>query len=161
MDQGHSIEVVRGRLGEGDEADVLAFWAERANLSGDAARERLPQVVCVIRDAAGALAGVNSAYDQEVALIGGRRFWIYRSLLAPGVGDGGDDAWERMLIACFDELASGFEPEGPIGLFAPVEVPGLSERMPEAIWPRSGFMYAGFLPDGRQARVRYFPEGRV
>jgi len=161
MDQGHSIEVVSGRLGGGDEADLLAFWAERANLSGDAARERLAQVVCLLRSADGALAGVNSAYEQDIALVGGRRFWVYRSLLAPIAGDAADGVWERMLIACFDQLASQFTSDGPIGLFVPVELPGLPERMPEAIWPRSGFMYAGFLPDGRQARVRYFPEGRV
>lgn len=158
MDQGHSIEVVQGRLGGAEEADVLAFWAERANLSGEAARERLGQVVCLLRDADGTLAGVNSAYEQAVALIGGRRFWVHRSLLAPGLGD---EEWERMLIACFDQLASEFDPAGPIGLFVAVDDPGLPERMPEAIWPRSGFVYAGFLPDGRQARIRYFPEGRV
>lgn len=161
MDQGHSIEVVRGRLGGEDEGEVLAFWAERANLSGEAARRRLPQVVCLLRSADGALAGVNSAYEGRVSLIGGRRFWIYRSLLAAGAADAGDEVWERMLMTCFDELASEFGEGGPIGVFAPVEVPGLPERMPEAIWPLSGFVYAGFLPDGRQARVRYFPEGRV
>ena len=158
MDQGHSIEVVRGRLGGEDEGEVLAFWAERADLSGEAARRRLPQVVCQLRSGDGALAGDNSAYEGGVSLIGGRRFWIYRSLLAP---DAGDEVWELMLMACFDELAPGFEEGDPIGVFAPVEVPGLPERMPEAIWPRSGFMYAGFLPDGRQARVRHLPEGRV
>lgn len=167
MDQGPSIDVVKGRLGESDQAEVLAFWQARAGFGGDAARERLAQVVCLLRAEDGSIAGVNSVFAESVPMIGGRTFWVYRSLQS---ADADDEDWERMLLACFDHLAAGFEPGEPgaptapgvpIGVFAAVARPGLPSRRPEAIWPLSGFAYAGFLADGSQARVRYFPEGRV
>ncbi len=126
-------------------------------MNDEQAQARLPQVVCVLRDPEGAIAGANSAFESSIPLIGGRRFWIYRSLI-PG---GSDETWERMLLACFDALASEFGPGSPVGVFAPVADPELPERMPEAIWPLSGFSYAGFTAEGRQARIRYFPEGRI
>jgi hypothetical protein len=162
MDAGRRIEVVRGRLDEGAEAAVRAFWGEKGSLPEEVATERLPQVVCVLREPGGEVAGVNSAYAHAVGLIGGRTFWVYRSLLA---SDLGDEDWQLMLVACYEEMAAEFERGGeadaPIGVLAPVSDTAMLERRPEAIWPESGFAYAGFLRDGRQARIRYFPEGRV
>lgn len=158
MEARHEIDVVRGNLDDETSAELLAFWAERSQLSESQAESRLPQVVCVLRAPGGAVAGANSVYQEDLPLIANRRFWVYRSLLAPGTTT---EDWEGMLLLCFDTLADAFEPGGPIGIVAPIADPQLPVLKPEAIWPRSQFNYAGFLADGRQARVRYFPEGRV
>ena len=74
------IEVVRGGLTDAAADQVLAFWRAHSALPDPEARRRLDEVVCVLRRD-DTIAGVNSVYPAEVEMIGGRRFWIYRSLL--------------------------------------------------------------------------------
>jgi hypothetical protein len=81
-----------------------------------------------------------------------RRFWLY-----PGTSDSGgldDEAFN----ATFAHLDDQFEPgvSGPIGLSVEVEGREVMQRRPEAIWPETELMFAGYLPDDRQLRIRYF-----
>jgi hypothetical protein len=78
-----SIEMVHGQLSDDRAQQVLDFWACQSALRGAAAQERLREVVCLALSADGEIVGVNSAYPRDVALIGARRFWVYRSRLAP------------------------------------------------------------------------------
>ena len=79
------IEAVRGGLTPGLEAEILDFWPAVGGLAADEARRRLPDVVCVLR-CDGILAGLTTAHAADVALIGGRRFWIYGSALVGRCG---------------------------------------------------------------------------
>jgi hypothetical protein len=154
----HAIEVVRGRLSEERAGEILRFWADHGALEGEDARRRLPEVVCILLDGEGVV-GVNSAFPGSVDLIGGRLFWIYRSLLAPEASE----AWPAMFKAAFAALEAEFDPErgGPIGLFVPIADRALMKRQPEAEWPDPRTLYTGYLPDGRQARVAYFPGAKI
>jgi hypothetical protein len=147
-----AIEVVRGRMTEARADQVLSFWSREEVLEGAAARERLPEVVCVLIDDNGEIAGVNSVHAADVPLVGGRRFWIYRSFLTRDASG----AAPEMFNAAFTALEEEFEPsgDGPIGLCLLVADPG--ERGPEAIWPETELMFAGYQEDGRQVRIRYF-----
>ena len=60
---------------------MLRFWSELGALDGPEAQRRLSEVVCVLLDRDGGIAGVNSVSPQRVPLVGGRLFWAYRSLL--------------------------------------------------------------------------------
>jgi hypothetical protein len=155
----HNIEVVRGRL-EGERADeVLAFWAANAGLEGESARERLPEVICVLRDADERVVGVNSAYPERVGPVGNRRFWIYRTfVLSEGAA-----ASRNMVSAAFDALEDDFDPDagGPVGLCLLVEDREEMRRRPEAEWSDPRLLYAGYAPDGRQIRIAYFEGARV
>jgi hypothetical protein len=104
-------------------------------------------------------AGSGTFSAEELPLIGGRAFWIYDGPLPAGQGPG-PEAFE----AAFSELEREFDPGGggPIGLCVPVD-PAEAERHPEAMWgdaervhPEELLIYAGYLPDGKQARIRYF-----
>jgi hypothetical protein len=132
---------------------VLAFWGEQGALDEAESRRRLPEVACVLRGDDGAIAGVCSVFEAEVPLIGGRRFWMYRSLL-PG------DAREQffgMFEAAYRALDPEYDgaPEKPIGICLPLEE---RERLarPEAEWQDPRTIYAGYFPDGRQMRLAYF-----
>jgi hypothetical protein len=35
------------------------------------------------------------------------------------------------------------------------------ERHPETVWPSTQLMFAGYTPDNRQARVRYFQDAVI
>ena len=156
---GMTIDSVRGRLSDETAAEILAFWEERNALTGDAAQQRLREVVCVLRDPDGAIAGVNSVAAQEVPLIGNRVFWVYRSLLDAAAGE----SWIDMVRAAFEALTEKFDPEagGPVGLCVLVADRDEMRRRPEAEWADPRLLYAGYMPDGRQVRIGYFPGARI
>ena len=153
-----TIETVRGRLSAERADQLLRFWSDHGALEGEAARRRLREVVCVALDGDGQVAGVNSAYPQDVAVVG-RRFWVYRSLLPPEASS----AEPGMINAAFAALEEEHNPggEGPIGLCVPVADPAEIVRRPEVLWPDTELMFAGYGPDGTQMRVRYFDDARV
>lgn len=150
----HSIQVVRGRLEPQVADELVRFWSERGALSEPAARQRLAEVVCVLRDSDGEVAGVNSVYADRVELIGGRRFWIYRSFLRPDHRECGPE----MIDAAFEALDEEFQAtnEGPVGVCVLIADREEMRRRPEAVWPGVGFIYAGYTRGGAQARIAYF-----
>jgi hypothetical protein len=149
-----TIEAVRGELGEERASQVVNFLSREASLERGAARQRLSEVVCLASDR-GRLVGVNSVHAKQVPLIGGRPFWIYRDYLS---SDDSHGQWNRMFNAAFDVLAERFEQTGagPVGVCVIVADPAEMERRPEAIWPDSDLMFAGYLENGSQLRIRYF-----
>ena len=155
---GGSIEVVRGRLSEARSEQILALWAANGVLEGEAARERLAEVVCVALDEAGEVAGVNSAHAEDVAPVD-RRFWRYRSFL-PGAGREGAAA---MFNAAFEALGEGFDPDapGPIGLAVTISDRAEMESRPEAVWEDEQLFYAGYRDDGSQLRLRCFWNAKI
>jgi hypothetical protein len=146
------IEVVRGGLD--DRADViLAFLSREGDLNEEAARKRLSEAICVGTDG-GEIVAVNSAHQAGVALIGGRRFWIYRCLMTAE----SEELWGRMFESAFDVLADEFDgaADAPVGVCALIDDRARMRTRPEAIWPDTELMFAGYLDDGRQVRIRYF-----
>jgi hypothetical protein len=92
---------------------------------------------------------VSSLQEETVPLVG-RPFFVYRAVdgdLDPDQFNAEFSARERE----FDPHASG-----PIGLAAIIGDRELMEAHPEAVWPETELMFAGYTPDDRQVRVRYF-----
>jgi len=148
------VDIVRGRIEDDLAAELISFWTAGGVLDEADAREQLDQVVCVLRDEDGGIAGANSVLDERVELIGARRFWIYRSFLLPAARKWGP----AMIEAAFEALDAGFDPrgDGPIGLCVLVADHEEMRRRPEAVWEGTSFIYAGYTPDGSQARIAYF-----
>jgi hypothetical protein len=151
------IEVRRGSLTAAQADEVVAFWQAQNALSGSEARRRLDEVVCVLRRD-GAIAGVNSVYPAEVGLVGGRRFWVYRSLLLDPAADSA-----TMIRAAFTALDAEFDhrPGSAIGLCVLIADPEERRRRPEAEWSDPRMIYAGYLADGRQVRIAYFNDADI
>lgn len=137
---------------------ILSLWERYGALTGEAARQRLAEVLCVLVDDDGAVVGVNSAVDTEIAFIGGRRFWFYRRFVEPAVGSDWD---APMLSTAFDVLARRFEAAGGALGLCVVSDPETGRRHPEAVWPATQLLYAGTLPDGRHIRIRYFEGAKI
>ena len=147
------VEVVRGRV-TGELADeLLSFWSGHGALDEERARERLAEVVCIARDDAGAIVGVNSVYAAEVPLVGGRPFWMYRSFILPQA----NDAAGAMAHTAIRVLEAGYDPsqEMPVGVCMLVS-PGDIPYSPEVIWWWPRMIYAGHAQDGHEVRVYYF-----
>ncbi|MCW2992267.1 MAG: hypothetical protein JWM73_2861 [Solirubrobacterales bacterium] len=151
MPQTPAIEVVRGRTDAVAE-ELVAFWAGAGGPTQANARARLPEVACVLRDDDGRVAGACSVFPAAVPVVGGRRFWVFRSLL-PGV----EDRLPEMVRATFAALEAEFDgaPDAPIGLCVPLDRGGWG-RWPQAEWADPRMIHAGYLADGRQARIAYF-----
>jgi hypothetical protein len=151
------IETVRAGIDEETATRVREFWAAQGALEGAEAEHRLAEVLCVLYDESGEVAGVNSAFQHNVALIGGRSFWLYRSVVPDQA------AAPAMINAAYEALGEGFDRhgEGPIGLCVPVTDPQEMRRKPEPIWPDTDLFFAGYAPDGSQLRVRYFQNAVV
>jgi hypothetical protein len=151
-----AVETVRGRMSEDLGAEVLEFWSRHGALEGRAARDRLPEVVCLLRSGDGEIAGVNSVYPAVVPLIR-RPFWICRSFLTNA------SATPEMFNAAMATLAEEFERtgEGPLGLCLPIADRAEMERRPEPVWPETGLMFAGYTPEDTQLRIRYFDEAVI
>ena len=160
MGDSHRVEVVRGRLSDERAQQLLALWSAHGALAGEAARRRLPQVVALLLDDADGVVGACSVFADSVPLIGGRRFWMYRRFVAPGVPD---DAEAALLLAAIGALEDerGEGPDAPLGVCVVVDDVEAMRRRPEAIWPDTLMFYAGYLPDGSQVRIRYFADARI
>jgi hypothetical protein len=148
-----NIDVVRGRLGAERGDEVLAFWAEHSAMAEEEARRRLRQVVCVVRHDGG-IAGVTSVHPEEVPLIAGRRFWIYRAVLT----DAAAPHELEVIAATLRALESEYDgdPDSPIGLCLLLSEADRRRLPPEADWSEPPVLYAGYLEDGRQVRIGYF-----
>ena len=157
MQPNSAIHDVRGQVDDVLSTEILSFW-EANGFAGADARDRLGEVVCVLRDDGGAIAGVSSAFAAAVPLIGGRRFWIFRALLAAAVA-GRRPELERATFAALNAAFDG-APGAPIGL---VLLLGEADRRarPEADWPDPRTIYAGYAADGRQVRVAYFDDACI
>src|SRR5690242_20249354 len=131
----------------------MDFLSQHGNLNQEAARRWLSELVCLARDH-GRVVGVSAARPGTLALIGGRPFWIHQSVLAPEV----QDQWDVMFNAAFEILSEEFEgAAGPyVGIAVLVDDRARMKRRPEAVWPATELMFAGYLDDDRQVRIRYF-----
>jgi len=79
----YSIDVVHRRIDEGLRAELVAFWTGQGAIADPAeAWRRADEVVCVARDAAGAIAAVNSVYAGDFRAAGDRHYF-YRQFARP------------------------------------------------------------------------------
>jgi hypothetical protein len=116
----------------------------------------LNEVVCLLLDDSGEIAGINSVHEESLPLIGGRLFWSYRAYLPSGDADSA----VAMFNAAFEALDAEYRADrsGPLGICVMVTDPEEMRRQPEAIWPDTELIYAGILPEGGQVRIRYFDD---
>jgi hypothetical protein len=69
-----------------------------------------------------------------------------------------------LVTAAYEELSSTNAIDfgsGPVGICWYVGDRELLERRREALWDDTGLLYAGYLPDGSQTRIRYFPRAEI
>ena len=155
------VEVVRGHIDAPLVESLVTFWTGQGVLKEPAARARAADAVCVLRDDDGRIVGVNTVYKARVPSIGERRFWRYRRFVEPEYGD---EVHHELLARAYDalevefesHLAAGGDADDPMGLCFMLGDRAFAERNPEAVWPASSMMYAGYSPQGRQVRIRYF-----
>lgn len=124
--RGYRLEVVRGRLGRDTAEAIIQMWLVAGALSPAEARRRVQEVVCVLRDPAGKLVGVNTVYAAR--LPGQERpYHFYRTFLLRTAR--GITAVPRcMLRLAVDHLRGTERANGAQGLVVVTENPKLMRR---------------------------------
>ncbi len=158
----HTLQRVHGQLDDALSQELLNFWSARNALTPEQGRERLPEVLALLRDAAGEIVGVNSAGSARLALFANQPFHIYRCLLTEQAAEPAD--WLALLSAGCEILDEGVQAQGnsgEIGLLVQIARPDLQRAWPEAVWPHTGLVHAGYTDRGHQLRVRYYDHARI
>ena len=158
----HTLQRVHGQLDDALSKELLDFWSARNALTPEQGRERLPEVLALLRNAAGEIVGVNSAGSVPLALFANQPFHVYRCLLTEQAAEPAD--WLALLSAGCEILDEGAQAQGnsgEIGLLVQIVRRDLQSAWPEAIWPRTGLVHAGYTDRGHQLRVRYYANARI
>jgi hypothetical protein len=94
----------------------------------------------------------HDAVQEATIPLVSRPFWVYQRPL-PADGDA-----THAFNSVFAELQEGFQPagDGPLGVCVIVPDRAEMEARPEAVWPDTELIYAGYTPDDRQVRIRFF-----
>ncbi len=142
---------------------IYAYWLKVfGDLDRGQANQRLKRVVAIGRDVNGEIIASCAAIPAPIAALGSQRLLVYRCLLA-GDADTAEN-WMTLLGAAVDQV---FDPgkinqySDCIGLLVPVTNPAVAGAHPEAVWPETGLLHAGYGERGLPVRVRYFKNARL
>ncbi len=141
--------------------EVLDIWRSHGGPVDVHGLERLRQVVFVVRDSEGRIAGLSTAFRTYVERLR-HYFFAVRLMLVPDYRIPGLSA--KLLVETRDFLESIHthdEKDPAIGIITVVEHPGLKRYRTEAIWPASGMIYIGNTNKGHHLRVYYFKGARI
>ena len=153
---GYRIDVF-DRQDRVDARDVIDLWLREGALPPAEAERRVAEVLLVATDRQWRPVAVSTTYlrgsDQLHAELWHMRVFVAaahrRSGLALELALAGRDTLA-------ERFASGTERRG-IGVIFEVENELLKRFFPQAIWPRTGFVFIGETPNRSHVRVYYFP----
>ena len=155
------FENVWGKASSADHGKVMKVWGQHGGPIGDDARERLSQLVFLVKDADQKVVGISTAFKTYVKHLR-NYFFLFRVMVVPMAGAPG--VGSRLLLATRDFLESihGDDLTAPaVGLLTIVNNEALKQFRNEAIWPASGMVYIGNNAEGHHMRVYYFPGARI
>ena len=145
---------------ENDDA-VMQFWEREGALANDIkAQERLREVVLDARDRDGRLTGVCTVVPMTLPRLG-QPMYYYRCFVGK--------QWRstrlvfKLLIRSFRLLeVYARENDFPcIGMVLELENSRFGESLRMAVWPSTGFIFAGKSGRGLDLRLRYFRGARL
>lgn len=140
----YRIIPVYGKTDEVQRQDILRFWARNRAIGNPAeARRRTRDVVLIIRDEAGEVAGVTSVYVDQFQ---GQRYYYYRMFIEPG-----DRVYGMMSFAtgATRNLLRDLEvPDKPLGIVAITENVKLMRKGTRRQFERIGWEYVGKTENG-------------
>jgi hypothetical protein len=142
-------------------SQVLEIWRHHGGPTGQEAEGRLRQIVFVVKDEAGKLIGISTAFKAYISQLR-NHFYAIRLMLVSGHRIPG--LTSHLLVSTRDFLESVHgqdDTDQAIGLITLVENPSLKQHRNEAVWPASGMVYIGNSKEGHHIRVYYFKGARI
>ena len=142
-------------------ARILGIWRDHGGPIADQGRDRLHQLVFVVKDSEGEVVGMSTAFKAYIKQLR-NHFFALRLMLLPEYRIPG--LTSKLLVATRDFLESFHQTESTdqaIGLITLVENQRLKENRNEAIWPASKMVYIGNSKEGNHIRVYYFKGAHI
>ncbi len=140
---------------------IITFWISEGILSAQQARQRVNQVFMVALDMEERIIGVNTVYKQHNQQLKNHLYY-YRTFISPKGRK--SQIVVDMLLAAKDYLEARYldnKDTEVIGIFLEVENAKLKNRLKQAIWPGSNFIYIGENQRGNHLRVYYFKNAMI
>ena len=156
-----SFEVVWGKVSPDVREDVIRIWTEHMRFSAEEIDDRLSQVVVVMKNPAGRVVGVSTAYKTYIHQLRNYLF-ACRLLIVPEYRR--ENLAPSLLVLTRDFLESVYDQDAvnpAIGVITLVENEYVRRTRTDAIWTASKMVYIGNSKQGHPIRVYYFKGARI
>lgn len=136
--------------------EVIHLWTHSAGLTAEQARQRLQELVLVVRNATGKVIGVATAgktYFQQIQ----NYVYAYRCFIEPEARIPALDT--QMIVRTKDFLQKKSEHETEnrsVGILTIVQNEVIKQNWKQAIWLGADMIYVGNTPEGHHIRIGYF-----
>ena len=140
-------------------AELVAFWNDQNAIRNAAeAGRRSEQVVCIARDAEGALCGVATAMIKVLPRLR-QPMYYYRQFFARSLrGQHQELAFYRRAKQILQDYNAGLDKAESLGILLEVENAKIAAAYKRAHEPGFDATFIGYSPRGLQLRVSYFED---
>lgn len=137
--------------------DIVDLWLREGAVPPEEAERRVSEVLLIATGADGRPVGVSTTYLRRSERLQAY-LWHMRAFVTAGHRRSriGFDLALAGRDALADRFVSGADRRG-IGILWEVQNDLLKRLFPQAIWPRTEFVFIGETPSGSHLRVYYFP----
>lgn len=137
--------------------ELLAFWKDNNAIADDAAaKQRVPEVVCVARDENGALCGVGTAVIKVLPRLR-QPMYYYRQFFAKGLrGQHQELAFFQRCKQVLEAHCAAMETPESLGILLEIENAKIAAAYKQAVVPGFDAVFLGYSPRGMQLRASYF-----
>ncbi len=137
--------------------ELLAFWKDNNAIADDAAaKQRVPEVVCVARDENGALCGVGTAVIKVLPRLR-QPMYYYRQFFAKEMrGQHQELAFFQRCKQVLEAHCAAMETPESLGILLEIENAKIAAAYKQAVVPGFDAVFLGYSPRGMQLRATYF-----
>ena len=138
-------------------AELVAFWNDQNAIRNAAeAGRRSEQVVCIARDAEGALCGVATAIVKVLPRLR-QPMYYYRQFFAPALrGQHQELTFFQQAKRILQDYNAGLDTSESLGILLEIENAKIAAAYRRAPEPGFEATFIGYSPRGLQLRVSYF-----
>ena len=142
--------------------ELLAFWKDNNAIADDAAaRQRVPEVVCVARDENGALCGVGTAVIKVLPRLR-QPMYYYRQFFARSLrGQHQELAFFQFAKRVLHRHNTALPKPESLGILLEIENAKIASAYKRVHEPGFDATFIGYSPRGLQLRASYFDDAEL
>ena len=140
---------------EDDRRKVMELWRRYRALEEDVIERRSREIVFVIKDLDGRVAGVSTVRSVQAKFLNNHFFFEYRCFISPDFRVPGMDTLLSVKTKTFLEREEDAVSKHK-GTLMIIENQELKKAKTLAVWPASEMVFVGYTTQGHHIRVGYF-----
>ena len=154
---------IQGRISPGDESSVIKIWTDEAEMDPQEAARRISELVLLIRDGEGNIAGVSTAAKMKVKFLNENWFYQLRYFIVPAFRFAG--LGFKLTKATVEHLEEKYlmEHERMVGVLAVQQNHDIRylQAARKTILRNVPFVFAGHTSTGDPVQIYYFNNARI